>query len=350
MATVVLVGTLDTKGAEYALPARPAARARASTSLLVDAGRLASRSSTPTSRARRSRAPPAPTSRALVGAGDRGAAVDAMAAARPSARAAPARRGPPRRRARRRRLGQLRRSRRGAMRALPVGVPKLMVSTVASGDTRPLRRRHRRHDDVLGRRHRRPQPDLGADPRQRGRPRSPGWRQARRPGERRRPAAGRRDDVRRHDAVRRPRARERLEEPATRCSSSTPPAPAGRRWRRWSRDGFLAGVLDVTTTELADELVGGVLSAGPDRLEAAGRRGHAAGRLARRARHGQLRPARHGPAAVRGPATSTCTTRSVTLMRTTAEEMRRARAADRARSWPRRPVRPCCSSRCGASR
>ena len=36
------------------------------------------------------------------------------------------------------------------------------------------------------------------------------------------------------------------------------------------RGGFLAGVLDVTTTELADELVGGVLSAGPDRLEAAG--------------------------------------------------------------------------------
>ena len=37
--------------------------------------------------------------------------------------------------------------------------------------------------------------------------------------------------------------------------------------------GFLAGVLDVTTTELADELVGGVLSAGPDRLEAAGQTG-----------------------------------------------------------------------------
>jgi uncharacterized protein (UPF0261 family) len=34
--------------------------------------------------------------------------------------------------------------------------------------------------------------------------------------------------------------------------------------------GFLAGVLDLTTTELADELVGGVLTAGPDRLEAAG--------------------------------------------------------------------------------
>jgi uncharacterized protein (UPF0261 family) len=38
-------------------------------------------------------------------------------------------------------------------------------------------------------------------------------------------------------------------------------------------DGLIAGVLDVTTTELADELVGGVLSAGPDRLAAAARRG-----------------------------------------------------------------------------
>jgi uncharacterized protein (UPF0261 family) len=36
------------------------------------------------------------------------------------------------------------------------------------------------------------------------------------------------------------------------------------------RDGFFAGVLDVSTTELADELVGGILSAGPHRLEAAG--------------------------------------------------------------------------------
>ena len=39
------------------------------------------------------------------------------------------------------------------------------------------------------------------------------------------------------------------------------------------KGGFLAGVLDATTTELADELVGGVLSAGPDRLEAAGETG-----------------------------------------------------------------------------
>ena len=38
-------------------------------------------------------------------------------------------------------------------------------------------------------------------------------------------------------------------------------------------DGLLAGVLDITTTELADELVGGVLSAGPERLTAAARHG-----------------------------------------------------------------------------
>jgi uncharacterized protein (UPF0261 family) len=38
-------------------------------------------------------------------------------------------------------------------------------------------------------------------------------------------------------------------------------------------DGFLAGVLDITTTEWADEVCGGVLSAGPTRLEAAARAG-----------------------------------------------------------------------------
>ncbi len=38
-------------------------------------------------------------------------------------------------------------------------------------------------------------------------------------------------------------------------------------------DGAIQAVLDLTTTELADELVGGVMSAGPHRLEAAGRKG-----------------------------------------------------------------------------
>lgn len=38
-------------------------------------------------------------------------------------------------------------------------------------------------------------------------------------------------------------------------------------------DGLIAGVLDITTTELADERFGGVLSAGPNRLTAAAKRG-----------------------------------------------------------------------------
>jgi uncharacterized protein (UPF0261 family) len=38
-------------------------------------------------------------------------------------------------------------------------------------------------------------------------------------------------------------------------------------------DGMIRGVLDLTTTELADELVGGILTAGRDRLTAAGLRG-----------------------------------------------------------------------------
>jgi uncharacterized protein (UPF0261 family) len=44
----------------------------------------------------------------------------------------------------------------------------------------------------------------------------------------------------------------------------------GRAMEGLIEDGFIAGVLDITTTELADELVGGILSAGPRRLTVAG--------------------------------------------------------------------------------
>jgi uncharacterized protein (UPF0261 family) len=47
----------------------------------------------------------------------------------------------------------------------------------------------------------------------------------------------------------------------------------GRTMEAFVNDGLLAGVLDLTTTELADELVGGILTAGRDRLTAAGLRG-----------------------------------------------------------------------------
>ena len=47
----------------------------------------------------------------------------------------------------------------------------------------------------------------------------------------------------------------------------------GRAMEQLIEDGAVQAVLDVTTTELADELAGGVMSAGPDRLQAAGRKG-----------------------------------------------------------------------------
>ncbi len=46
----------------------------------------------------------------------------------------------------------------------------------------------------------------------------------------------------------------------------------GRTMESLIEAGLVAGVLDITTTEWADELVGGVLAAGPTRLEAAARR------------------------------------------------------------------------------
>ena len=118
----------------------------------------------------------------------------------------------------------------------------------------------------------------------------------------------------------------------------------GRALEALAEARLLAGVLDLTTTELADDLVGGVLSAGPDRLTAAGAAGAAAGRRARRAGHGELRAARHGARAVRRPP----------ALR--AQPDRDADAHHRRRRWPswapgsaarqrRRPGRPRCSGR-----
>ena len=46
----------------------------------------------------------------------------------------------------------------------------------------------------------------------------------------------------------------------------------GQAMEHLIESGSINGVLDITTTELADELVGGILSAGPERLEIAGRK------------------------------------------------------------------------------
>ncbi len=69
------------------------------------------------------------------------------------------------------------------------------------------------------------------------------------------------------------RARARLEAEGFEVLVFHATGSGGRTLETLAASGMLAGVLDVTTTELADELVGGVLSAGPDRLTAAGARG-----------------------------------------------------------------------------
>ena len=47
----------------------------------------------------------------------------------------------------------------------------------------------------------------------------------------------------------------------------------GRTMEDLISDGYIAGCLDMTTTELADEICGGVYGAGPDRVQAAPRQG-----------------------------------------------------------------------------
>jgi uncharacterized protein (UPF0261 family) len=95
----------------------------------------------------------------------------------------------------------------------------------------------------------------------------------------------------------------------------------GRAMERLVDSGYIAGVLDVTTTEWCDEVVGGVLTAGPDRHGAAARAGVpqvvSAGALDMVNFHG----IETVPEAFRGR-TLYRHTPSVTLMRTTADEGR----------------------------
>lgn len=155
-----------------------------------------------------------------------------------------------------------------AMRALPVGVPKVMVSTMASGDTRP----YVASKDIcmlysvvdvagLNRLSRRILANAAGA--------MSGMLAAELP-----PSAGDRLLVAATMFGVTTRcvnhAREQLEKAGYEVLVFHATGTGGRAMEDLVRGGFLAGVLDITTTELADELVGGVLSAGPERLEAAG--------------------------------------------------------------------------------
>jgi uncharacterized protein (UPF0261 family) len=69
------------------------------------------------------------------------------------------------------------------------------------------------------------------------------------------------------------RAREKMEQAGYEVLVFHCTGTGGRTMEDLIDDGFISGVLDITTTEWADELVGGVFSAGPTRLEAAARAG-----------------------------------------------------------------------------
>ncbi|MET9322344.1 Tm-1-like ATP-binding domain-containing protein [Streptomyces sp. NPDC003038] len=68
-------------------------------------------------------------------------------------------------------------------------------------------------------------------------------------------------------------ARERLTELGYEVLVFHVSGTGGRTLETLAGQGIFAGVLDLTLSELADDLCGGILSAGPDRLSAAGRAG-----------------------------------------------------------------------------
>ena len=133
-----------------------------------------------------------------------------------------------------RRLGRHRAGHRRPCARLPIGVPKVMVSTVASGDVKPYVGPSRHLHDVLGHRRVGHQPHLRAragQRRARARRHDRATRAGRSVAEHQ--AGHRPHHVRRHHALRAGghQARSRT---ATTASSSTPPAPAASRWRSWS--------------------------------------------------------------------------------------------------------------------
>jgi uncharacterized protein (UPF0261 family) len=160
-----------------------------------------------------------------------------------------------------------------AMRALPVGVPKVMVSTVASGDTRPYVGTRdiamlysvvdvaginrisaavltNAAGAVVGMVEAAPQRQQGASDR---------------------PLIAASMFGNTTACV--DRARRALEEAGYEVLVFHATGSGGQTMESLVADGFIAGVFDVTTTEWADELAGGVLSAGPHRLEASARHG-----------------------------------------------------------------------------
>ena len=267
MATVVLVGTLDTKGVEYDY-LRSRLREQGVDVVLVDAGVMGEPLAEPDiGREEVGRAAGAEVTE-LAATGDRGAAVETMA--RGAAEIVK------RLRAEGRLDGILGLGGSGgsaiatyAMRQLPVGVPKLMVSTVASGDTRPYVgavdvTMMYSVVDIAGINQISARILTNAAAAIAGMAEA----QAIEIADTGKPLVGATMFGVTTPCV--TRARERLEELGYEVLVFHATGTGGQSMEALMRGGFIAAALDATTTELADDLVGGVLSAGPDRLEAAG--------------------------------------------------------------------------------
>ncbi len=270
MATVVLLGTLDTKGREYAF-LRERVLAGGCEVIVVDAGVMsdAADADVPADEVAREGGA---ERRALAAAGDRGPAMSAMTRGATAV------------------VRRLHAEGRldailglggsggtslisTAMQALPVGVPKLIVSTMASGDTRPY---VGTADialmysvvDIAG--------INGISERILSNAAAAIAGMARAAAGFTPTAAARPLVGATMFGVTTPcvtAARELLEERGYEVLVFHATGAGGRSMEALMRAGFITAALDVTTTELADELVGGVLSAGPERLEAAGELG-----------------------------------------------------------------------------
>jgi uncharacterized protein (UPF0261 family) len=265
--TVVLVGTLDTKGDEYGY-LRDRVRDHGVDVLLVDVGVDEPHLQPDISRHEVAQAAGEDIAQ-LAAARDRGAATAAMGRGAAALL--------PRLHADGRLDAVLGAGGSGGssivaegMRSLPVGVPKLLVSTLASGDTRPYV-----GDvdvtmmysvvDIAG------VNSVSARILSNAAGAIAGMANATVPPRDHRPLIAASMFGVTTPAV--TRARQRLEQLGYEVLVFHATGTGGRSMEALVTAGFVSGVLDLTTTELADDLVGGVLSAGPGRLEAAGAAG-----------------------------------------------------------------------------
>jgi uncharacterized protein (UPF0261 family) len=266
---VVLVGTLDTKGREYAY-FRERIRECGVDVVLVDAGILGEPLTQPDVTRQEVAAAAGADVEALAGARDRPTAIATMG------RGAAEIVGRLYRDGRLAAIGALGGSggtalATHAMRALPVGVPKLMVSTVASGATSQYVgsvdvAMMYSVVDVAGINRVSARILTNAARALAGMAQGPGSQ----PGAEKPLIAASMWGVTTPCVT---TARERLEELGYDVLVFHQTGSGGRAMEELVATGLVDGVLDVTTTELADELAGGIWACGPERLETAGRLG-----------------------------------------------------------------------------